>query len=314
MTRWDADERKDLLVGLSNGQLKIYLNVATDEGPAFDGGTLLQVGEPGSKVNIDVGSRACPTVVDWNSDGKKDIVAGALDGKIHVFLNEGTDTLPDFRVQVLAQNDGGDLLVPSARSSPHVVDLDHDGKKDLLTGNTNGQLILYTNAASDTAPAFSGHVAMMADTVVIDLAGTPRSRPFVCDWTGRGCVGVIIGASDGLIHLYQGTEHEDCSTGIAEGGPAPRPAAELLVAYPNPFAPRTAVPFIMSGGGHARLAVYDLAGREVTVLVDGWVDPGEHEVVWRGVGDRGRRLPAGVYFARLTVGKALGVQKLVLLR
>lgn len=200
---WDADACKDLLAGHGNGTIKIFLNVGTDENPTFDGGTLLQVGQPGSKTNIVVGTRATPCVVDWNNDGKKDLVVGALDGKIHIFINEGTDTAPDFRVEAFAQENSSTLVVPSSRSSPDILDLDGDGNKDLLTGNTNGELLFYTNVATDAAPAFSGYVRVNSNGVPIDLAGTPRSRPFVCDWTQDGYPDVLIGAGDGKVHLYQ---------------------------------------------------------------------------------------------------------------
>ncbi|MHC4065559.1 MAG: FG-GAP repeat domain-containing protein, partial [Planctomycetota bacterium] len=133
---WDADGRKDLLVGLANGTVKLFLNVGTDDEPTFDGGTFLQVGLPGSKTNIDVGNRATPTVVDWNNDDRKDLVVGAYDGRICLFINQGTDTAPDFRSTLYAQEDGSNLIVPSIRSSPVILDLDGDGNKDLLTGNT----------------------------------------------------------------------------------------------------------------------------------------------------------------------------------
>lgn len=45
---WDADTRKDLLVGQADGTVKIFLNVGTDTAPNFDGGTFLQVGQPGT--------------------------------------------------------------------------------------------------------------------------------------------------------------------------------------------------------------------------------------------------------------------------
>lgn len=204
---WDADARKDLLAGHGNGTIKIFLNIGTDENPTFDGGTLLKVGQPASKVDIDVGDRATPCVVDWNNDGKKDLVVGALDGKIHIFINAGTDTAPDFLVKIVAQLAGpppSDLIVPSQRSSPVILDLDGDGKKDLLTGNTNGELLFYNNVATDIAPAFSGYIRVDSNGVPIDLAGTPRSRPFVCDWTLDGYLDVLIGAGDGKVHLYRG--------------------------------------------------------------------------------------------------------------
>lgn len=203
---WDADACKDLLAGHGNGTIKIFLNIGTDENPTFDGGTLLQVGQPGLKTNIDVGDRATPCIVDWNNDGKKDLVVGALDSKLHIFINEGTDTAPDFRVQTFAQENGSDLVVPPSRSSPDILDLDGDGKKDLLTGNTNGELLFYSNVATDIAPAFSGYVRVDSNGVQIDLGGTGglwRSRPFVCDWTQDGYLDVLIGAYDGKVHLYR---------------------------------------------------------------------------------------------------------------
>ena len=115
MVYWDADALKDLLVGRADGTLKIYLNVNTEEDPQFDAGTLLQVGPAGSKVDIDVGSRPTPTMVDWNNDGKRDLVVGALDGWIHLYLNEGTDTAPDYLTEQFVQKGGENLFVPSAR-------------------------------------------------------------------------------------------------------------------------------------------------------------------------------------------------------
>jgi hypothetical protein len=201
---WDGDARKDLLVGQSNGTVKIFLNTSTDNDPCFDGGTLLKVGQAGSKTNIDVGLRATATVVDWNSDGRKDLVVGAYDGRIHLFINEGDDIAPDFLVEAFAQEGGFDLDVPGGRSSPHVLDLDNDGNKDLLCGNTNCQLLLYSNTGTDAAPSFSGYTAVESNGVPIDLPGSARSRQFVCDWTGDNYLDVLVGASDGKVYLYQG--------------------------------------------------------------------------------------------------------------
>jgi len=166
-------------------------------------------------TDIDVGSRATPTIVDWNSDGKKDLVVGALDGKVYIFINEGTDTEPDFNSQTLAQNSGVDLIVPSSRSSPHVLDTDGDGKKDLLVGNTNGQLLLYTNTGTDEAPSFSGYTAVESEGNPIDLSAT-RSRPFVADWTGDGMMDVLIGVSDGKVYLYQNVLGDMDCTGVVD--------------------------------------------------------------------------------------------------
>ena len=208
---WDADLRKDLLMGQANGKVKLFLNIGTDEKPTFDGGTFLQVGPFGEKEDIDVGNRATPSAVDWNNDGNKDLIAGAYDARIHIFTNEGTDTEPNFVIETFAQEDGKDLLVPGGRASPVILDLDADGRKDILAGNTNGELLFYSNVGTDEDPSFSGYWRVEAGGVPIDLAGSPRSRPSVCYWTGDGYfdsmdgyIDVLIGASDGKVHLYRG--------------------------------------------------------------------------------------------------------------
>ena len=203
VVHWDGDGRKDLLMGLADGKVKIYLNTATDDAPAFDGGTLLQVGPVGSKVDINVLGRATPSAVDWNNDGRKDLVVGRYDGKISIFINEGADTAPDFLAMIYAQSSGTDLIVPGARSSPVVLDLDGDGRKDILTGNTAGQVLFYANTGLDQAPVFSGYTAVTSGGVPIDLAGSPRSRIFVGDWTGDGSPDLFIGAYGGNVHLFQ---------------------------------------------------------------------------------------------------------------
>ena len=201
---WDADGRKDLLVGQSDGYLRLYGNTNTDQDPRFDGGTLLEVGQQASQVPIDVGSRAAPTVVDWNNDDNKDLAVGAWDGKIHLYLNEGTHLAPEFRSETFAQEDGTDLAILTYRSAPVILDLDGDGNKDILTGDTNGQILFYSNTGSDAAPAFSGYSLAEADGIAIDLPFSARSRPFVCDWTGDNLPDILVGGGDGLVRLYQG--------------------------------------------------------------------------------------------------------------
>ena len=94
--------------------------------------------------------------------------------------------------------------------------MDGDGNKDLLTGDTHGKLLFYSNVGTDESPAFSGYTLALSEGQAISLGNYQRSRPFVCDWTGDGYLDVLIGAQDGNIHLYQGI---------------PEPATMLLVGF-----------------------------------------------------------------------------------
>ncbi len=301
-----------MLVGLSDGTVRLYLNASTDAAPAFDAGTFLQVGEPGSKVVLDVGSRATPTVVDWNNDGKRDLVVGGLDGKIRVYVNAGADSSWDFRAAQFVQDNGADLLVLAARSSPHVADLDADGKKDILSGDTDGQLLFYSNTGTDASPSFSGYSLVEADSVPINLPDYPRSRPFVCDWNADGVLDVLVGAGDGLVRLYKGINP---NVSVAEGpAPEPRAVARLLGGFPNPFNPGVTVSFELFQSAKCVLSIYDVSGRRVAVPAEGLFSAGMHDVSWDGRGSDSRPLPSGVYLVHLDAGGSSQSGKLVLLK
>jgi len=213
---WDEDARKDLMVGLADGTVKVFRNIADDNEPAFDAGALVGVGDEGTEA-LDVGMRATPSLVHWNDDGKLDLVVGGLDGMIHVYENCGCGGAipPRFLLSpvggLLAQAAGRDLTVPSGRSSPELVDLDGDGKKDLLTGNTDGMILFYRNTGTNMAPEFSTYTVVQSAGVDIDLANGFRTRPFVCRWTGDGKFGpkdgyldLLVGYGDGKVRLYRG--------------------------------------------------------------------------------------------------------------
>ncbi len=94
----------------------------------------------------------------------------------------------------------------------------------------------------------------------------------------------------------------------------PPPEAVLEVPYPNPFNPSTRLAFSLSQSCEVLLRIYDLAGRPVRTLVDGWREAGRHEVTWDGRDNRGRMLSSGVYFYRLETPHQSDSVKLVLLK
>ena len=63
-----------------------------------------------------------------------------------------------------------------------------------------------------------------------------------------------------------------------------------------------------------RVAIYDLAGRQVSVLADRRFDSGEHSLTWRGKDSAGRDVAPAVYLIRLEGEDGSDERKAVLLK
>lgn len=94
-----------------------------------------------------------------------------------------------------------------------------------------------------------------------------------------------------------------------------RTAGDRPTVRPNPFRDATTVSFRLAERTSVHLEVFDVRGRLVRRLEDGAIrEAGTHRVTWDGRDERGRALPAGVYFSRLRAGEVRSTEKLVLLR
>ena len=86
----------------------------------------------------------------------------------------------------------------------------------------------------------------------------------------------------------------------------------LLAPYPNPFNPSTTIEYnVPSGGMNINLSIYDIRGRLVAELVDGYheerIEP--YKVTWNG-----DYLSSGIYFVRLKSDLNTQVQKITLIK
>ncbi len=79
--------------------------------------------------------------------------------------------------------------------------------------------------------------------------------------------------------------------------------------YPNPFNPTTAISYQLSGLSRVTLKVYDILGREVATLVNGYQQAGMHTVTFSATG-----LASGAYFYRLRSGTQVETRKCMLVR
>jgi hypothetical protein len=84
---------------------------------------------------------------------------------------------------------------------------------------------------------------------------------------------------------------------------------ELFGVYPNPFNPAATIAYALPAGGKVTLNVYDISGRLVRNLVDGYRAGGRHEAIFDASG-----LASGVYIYRLEAGEFAANGKLILMK
>lgn len=79
--------------------------------------------------------------------------------------------------------------------------------------------------------------------------------------------------------------------------------------YPNPFNPTTSIQFELSDNSPVRLAVFDVLGREMLTLVNGYYTAGSHTVTLDAT-----QLASGVYIYRLETGNSVITKKMSLVK
>ena len=79
--------------------------------------------------------------------------------------------------------------------------------------------------------------------------------------------------------------------------------------YPNPFNPVTNISFEVPEYSVVKIAIYDIRGAELTVLTDGYMDSGKHEIIWNA-----SLYSSGIYFVRMIILDQMHTQKITLLK
>ncbi len=86
-------------------------------------------------------------------------------------------------------------------------------------------------------------------------------------------------------------------------------ALKLEAPQPNPFNSRTTIAFSLPVEAHVKAAIYDLSGRELSLLAEGRFAAGTHRAAWDAAGRS-----SGIYIVRLETGGQTLSAKLTLLR
>lgn len=273
----DGDGDLDLLVGGFNGRLAYLENTGST--------TAGEWVERETRFNgIDAGQYARPSLGDIDGDGDLDLIVGESNGRVFLYRNVGSASAPQFETQSNGQPVQADLDFRDAiglpddigqESGPELADLDGDGDLDVLIGSATGEIAIYQNVGTATAPQFESVGFIDAER----LTTTPRAG----DLTGDGVLDIVAGADSGGLLFWGGTYDV-----AAAPPPAPEPG---LAAYPNPST--GAVHISPGASASGEIVVRDVRGREVRRL------GADAEPTWDGRDASGAPVPAGVYLVHL---------------
>lgn len=194
---YNNDGLKDIVAGDGDG--RVYLFLAQQDGTMASQGAIY-AGPAENRAEINVGSRAVPFVVDYNNDGKKDLLVGSGDGYIYIYKNEGEDSAPVFASSSRIMDAAGQDIKVTSNASPTIIDYNNDGRKDLVVGSSDGTLRLYLNKGTDEAPTFEVSYSPIKASDGSSITATSNSNTFFTDWNNDGKKDLIVGG--GSLHLY----------------------------------------------------------------------------------------------------------------
>ncbi|MBN2200508.1 carbohydrate binding domain-containing protein [bacterium] len=127
-----------------------------------------------------------------------------------------------------------------------------------------------------------------------------------------------VGAQAGTFVLDQVELIDPTVTSVRENGTGGPVSAFILGQnFPNPFNAGTVIEYRLPSPSEVRIDVFDMKGRRVRSLTDGFHAEGTHRITWDGRNDAGEGLPSGVYAYRIQASSAGGTsscsKKLLLL-
>ena len=107
--------------------------------------------------------------------------------------------------------------------------------------------------------------------------------------------------------------HKIISAVEFELGEPPAPS-RLEQNYPNPFNPVTTIRYELPEASYVVLAIFNIKGERIRVLVDEPMPAGSHATTWDGTNASGVDVASGVYFYRMQAGNTVQAKRLVLLK
>jgi cyclomaltodextrinase / maltogenic alpha-amylase / neopullulanase len=253
------------------------------------------------------------SVINWNYQGRGLLSPhyqklAALRGQFPAFTQHKRDTNGDGQVNTADSSDF--VRVLSSSAEVYAFSRPFENQNGLTAVNFTATSQTFTlDLTGAEVLKFSGGIQAGTEYYLNDLYGGSQ-RKIV--GAGLNAVSVTLPPYGSAVFTVSLTSD---TLKITNPGPTSvsgdeRPATfSLEQNYPNPFNPSTVVSCQFPVASDVRLVVYDLLGREVAVLMDGWKEAGSYQIRFDG-----SRLASGMYVYRLTAGQYTAARTMMLVK
>jgi Secretion system C-terminal sorting domain/FG-GAP-like repeat len=213
------DGKKDMMVSNFNADLfqgagenyfntNLYLNVSSNPNAyqfQYQKNTFL------TDEMIDVGTGAHPVFFDADEDGLQDLIIGSdffyytggtRNAQLTYYRNTGTPTNPEFNL--ITRDYAGLAAYNFSGAYPTFGDIDGDGDKDMILGNTNSSVTLFRNTAGAGNPSVFVLDSLYYQNISVGSNGQ-QSIPVLYDLNKDLKLDLIIGERTGVLNYYENT-------------------------------------------------------------------------------------------------------------
>jgi hypothetical protein len=206
---YDGDGLLDMIIGNYNyfqpaggykSGLSLYRNTGTNTSPAFQLITRDFAGLFSATLCTGFANDVHPTFGDIDGDGDKDMLLGDFCGNLQLYLNSGSNNLSSFGTSGIPSTANYQGIDIGSNAAPQFIDLDRDGKLDLVIGRRNGYLRYYRNNGTTTNAVFNTLTKDTLGNVDVSVLTAGYACPFVYD--DSGSYRLLVGNEDGYVFRF----------------------------------------------------------------------------------------------------------------
>ena len=147
-------------------------------------------------------SRASHAFYDFDGDGNLDVLKGESDGIVYFYRNTGTPTAATWEAAPASWSTN--IVDVGSWANPEFVDLNMDGKMDLIIGTGDGTFHAYRNAAANAAdiPVWTRDTSWEGnpDNTVIDVGSI--MSPSFADLDNDGTFDFVAGNNEEISSIF----------------------------------------------------------------------------------------------------------------